>query len=63
MTVKALGPLDAADRLQAMGLADLVGEVGGGQAGGQQRVGPDLHLDLAHVAAGHVGTIGRRGCS
>ena len=32
--------LDAADRLQRRQLADLVGEVGGGQAGGQQVVGP-----------------------
>src|SRR5262249_11462990 len=48
-------PLDAADRLQAVGLADGVGQVGGGHAGGQQIVGPDFDLDLAHVAAIDVG--------
>src|SRR6266498_4036748 len=37
-----------------MQLTDLIGEVGGGQAGGQQVVGPSLDDNLAQVAAGHV---------
>ena len=38
-----------------MDLADLVGEVGGRQAGGEQLVDRGNDLDLAEVAAGHVG--------
>ncbi len=55
--------LDPADGLQAVQLADLVGQVGGRQPGGQQVVGPGLDLDLAQVAAGDVGSTARRECS
>src|SRR5579884_2868077 len=46
---------DAADWLQSVYLGDLVGEVGGGQTGGQQRLRPRLYFDLAQVAASHIG--------
>ena len=47
--------LDTTDRLEAVGLADLIGQVGRRETSGQQVVGPGLHLDLSQVAAGHVG--------
>jgi len=47
--------LDTANRFQTIELADLICQIGGRQTGGEQIVRASLDLDLAEIAAGHIG--------
>src|SRR5216683_2422379 len=49
--------LDPADRLEPVGFADAIGDVGSGQAMLIQVFGADFDFDLAEIAAGHVGSV------